>query len=71
MARDSFLFSPKDRPSTISRVETVLSFNCDGENSINDDVVLDKIPTEASYSKLKKELKDLQQQLNEVRQFLF
>jgi len=60
-ARDSLLFSPKERFSTISRVETVLSFK-----STKDNAVPNIAPSEESYYKLQKELKDLQQQLDEI-----
>ena len=60
-------FPSKPRLSTISRVETVLSFN-HGKGKLKtsrDD--LGKMKTEGNYTKLEKELKDLQIKLDEVK----
>ena len=60
-------FNLKPSLSTISRVETVLSFNHGKEKLKTNRDNLGKMKTEETYTKLQKELKDLQAKLDEVK----
>jgi hypothetical protein len=63
-------FGFKSRLSTISRVETVLSFNhVDGQLKTPSNS-LERRPTEKNYSQLQKEVNDLQTKLKEVNKII-
>ena len=64
------MFGFKSRLSTISRVETVLSFNHGNGQLRRTGSSLERRPTEENYSHLQKEINDLQTKLKEVNQII-